>query len=118
MRAQLIRTIHDSILALVPDEAHETAAIPCGKMMEGWLPDSPVPITVDADYGQDWAHLSALDLACVTSGHALGWTSRPAPAAHIAAGRFPLPRSRRRRRDGDGRARPVDVRRGLRRRGR
>lgn len=63
MRAQLIGTIHDSILALVPDEElHETAAI-LRQVMEGWLPDSPVPITVDADYGQDWAHLSALDLA-------------------------------------------------------
>jgi DNA polymerase-1 len=61
--AEMVGTVHDSILLLVEDDYVQEVASVSAAIMEGWTgADSPVRLTVDAEYGKRWGSLTHLDL--------------------------------------------------------
>lgn len=61
--AEMVGTVHDSILLLVEDDYVQEVASVSAAIMEGWTgADSPVKLMVDAEYGKRWGSLTHLDL--------------------------------------------------------
>lgn len=61
--AEVIGTVHDSIVLLAREEV-AAEVLGLGKMvMEGHLPDAPVRLVADAEWGDQWGSLEPVELA-------------------------------------------------------